>query len=140
MGSTFCWPMDMDPLGSPSLISYFILFKHIWWKCSKAVQLEPHKVAQFVPQLAMAQVVLHNTPLPLTTRSHIILLYYSQLATWASWATLYSTSITRLITINNYYSILRIAISNYYSILRIAILFITLISVVSNCHITKFNN
>ena len=139
MGSTFFWPMDMDPLGSPSLISYFIL-KHIWWKCSKAVQLVPHKVAQFVPQLAMAQVVLHNTPLPLTTCSHIILLYYSQLATWASWATLYSTSITRLITTNNYCSILRIAISNYYSILRIAILFITLISVVSNCQITKFNN
>ena len=23
MGSTFFWPMDMDPLGSPSLISYF---------------------------------------------------------------------------------------------------------------------
>ena len=26
MGSTFFWPMDMDLLGSPSLISYFILF------------------------------------------------------------------------------------------------------------------
>ena len=26
MGSTFFWPMDIDPLGSPSLISYFILF------------------------------------------------------------------------------------------------------------------
>ena len=26
MGSTFFWPMDMNPLGSPGLISYFILF------------------------------------------------------------------------------------------------------------------
>ena len=100
----------------------------------------PHKVAQFVPQFAMAQVMLHNIPLPLTTRSHITLLYHSQLATWASCATLYGTSITQLITTNNYCSILRIAISNYYSILRIAILFITLILVVSNCHIAKFNN
>ena len=44
MGSTFFWPMDMDPLGSPNLISYFILFNlylkwnflRIWlWKWKK---------------------------------------------------------------------------------------------------------
>ena len=28
MGLTFFWPMDMDLLGSPSLISYFILFSY----------------------------------------------------------------------------------------------------------------
>ena len=39
MGLTFFWPMDMDPLGSPSLISYFILFRYL--QAQPLMKLQP---------------------------------------------------------------------------------------------------